>query len=79
MPGGGQPPENGQVPGGGQPPENGQMPGGGQPPENGQMPGGGDIPGFPGSDSGEIVDIGEPSGAFYMQDKVNGFSGIRAE
>ena len=91
MPGGGQPPENGQVPGGGQPPENGQMPGGGQPsengqmpdggqmPENGQTPGGGDIPGFPGSDSGEIVDIGEPSGAFYMQDKVNGFSGIRAE
>ena len=80
-----QPPENGQMPEGMQPPENGQVPEGMQPPENGQMPDGmqppegAGAPDFPGSDSGEIVDVGEPSDAFYMQDKVNGFSGIRAE
>ena len=80
----GQPPQDGEVPGG-QPPQDGERPDG-EPPElpadfNGEPP---EIPsdfdgeGMPGADSGEIVDVDEPSDLFYMQDKVNGFSGIRA-
>ena len=80
----GQPPQGGGAPGG-QPPQNGERPDGeppelpadfdGEPPE---MPADFDGEGMPGADSGEIVDVGEPSDLFYMQDKVNGFSGIKA-
>ena len=80
MPEGFEPPEGMQMPEGFDPSQmqnfdpsqmqGGQFPGGqnGQP---GQMPGGMQMPG-----SGEIVETGEASTEFYMQDKVNAFSGV---
>ena len=59
--------------GGGQMPEGMQMPEGFDPSQfqGSQMPGGMQRPG-----SGEIVETGEASTEFYMQDKVNAFSGV---
>ena len=84
----GQPPQGSGAPGE-QPPQNGKIPDG-APPElpadfsgepSGMTPdfNGEGVPEAPGTGSGEIVDVGDPSADFYMQDKVNGFSGIRAE
>jgi len=83
MPDGWQPPEGGERPGFA-PPESGE-----EPPADGQRPDGApsegmpDAPGEgmptrPGSDAGEAPDAETPSDLFYMQDKVNSFSGVRA-
>lgn len=71
-----QAPPDGQAPQG-QPPFDGMKPEG-EPPQRpeGEMPPDGEMPEF---EEGEIVDTGVASADFYMQDKVNGFSGIRAE
>ena len=64
--------QNGQMPGSGKP--QGERPQGGQ---QGQFPGGGQMPeGMQRPGSGEIVETGEPDTEFYMQDKVNAFSGV---
>lgn len=79
-------PEDGQFPGGGQPPEGFEMPENEEPPEvpdGFQFPGNGQPPeGFGGGQRGEMP--GDTTGTqngtalFYMNDKVNAFSGVTA-
>ena len=82
IPDGMQPPQGGEHPEG-QPPEGAEMPDRTEPPEGAEMPDRMEPPegasdggwnGAPGTDASR-----EPSTEFYMQDKVNSFSGISAE
>lgn len=77
-------PEDGQFPGNGQPPEGFEMPENGEPPETpdgSQFPGNGQPPeGFDGGQRGEMpggtAGAQTGNGLFYMNDKVNSFSGV---
>jgi len=87
-------PEGGQMPGGMAPPDmpeggfqqpegmtppdmpqGGQMPEGMIPPEGFDFPGGGFNP----FGAGSLGEEGEPSADFYLQDKVNAYSGVKAQ
>ena len=77
-PGGMQEPPDGAMPDGQVPIDGNETPVG-DPPEPPAGADGQGMPDFSPSDTGEITDIGSSSAEFFMQDKVNGFSGITGE